>query len=102
MFAVCPELKSMLYAFSKSGLSSKKPTSGERDSMSDEVKKYNEVFEVRLTPGNSGDDPEAPNWEVWEIKADSEEFACDNLTQTEAQAMADMWTKKRDEAEAEP
>ena len=68
----------MLYAFSKSGLSSKKPTSGEIDSMSDEVKKYNEVFEVRLTPGNSGDDPEAPNWEVWEIKADGEEIACDN------------------------
>lgn len=70
--------------------------------MNDQVKKYREVFEVRLTPGAAGDDPEAPNWEVWEIKEDSEEIACDNLTKTEAQAMADMWTRKRDEAEAEP
>lgn len=70
--------------------------------MSEEARKYNEVFEVRLTPGSAGDDPDAPNWEVWEIKSDSEEIACDNLTKTEAQAMADMWTRKRDEAEAEP
>ena len=69
--------------------------------MSNEVKKYNEVFEVRLTPGRPGNDPSASDWEVWEVKEGGEEIACDNLTQAEAQHMADMWSRKRDEAEAE-
>ena len=69
--------------------------------MSDEVKKYNEIFEVRLTPGCPGNDPSAPDWEVWEVKEGGEEIACDNLTQAEAQHMVDMWSRKRDEAEAE-
>lgn len=69
--------------------------------MSNEVKKYNEVFEVRLTPGRPGNDANAPDWEVWEVKEGSEEIACDNLTRDEAQQMADMWSRKRDEAEAE-
>jgi hypothetical protein len=69
--------------------------------MSEQVKKYNEVFEVRLAQG-SADDPDAPNWEVWEIKEGSAEIACDNMTRAEAQSMADMWSRKRDEAETEP
>ena len=69
--------------------------------MGDEAKKYTESFEVRVTPGREGLDPEAPDWEVLEVKADSAEVACDNLTEAEAKHMADMWSRKRDEAEAE-
>lgn len=67
-----------------------------------EEKKYTETFEVRLTQGRDGSDPEAPDWEVVEIKEGVAEVACDNMTQAEAQHMADMWSRKRDEAEAEP
>ena len=67
-----------------------------------EEKKYTETFEVRLTQGRDGSDPEAPDWEVVEIKEGIAEVACDNMTQAEAQHMADMWSRKRDEAEAEP
>lgn len=67
--------------------------------MSGEAKKYEELFEVRLAEGRKGDDPNAPDWEV---KGESEEIACDNLTEDEAKNMAAMWSRKRDEAEAEP
>ena len=69
--------------------------------MAEEAKKYTETFEVRLTNGREGSDPEAPDWEVVEIKDGSAEVACDNMTQAEADHMADMWSRKRDEAEAE-
>ncbi len=69
--------------------------------MSNQIKKYEEIFEVRLSEGRSGHDPEAPDWEVWEVKGESAEVACDNLTQTEATNMAAMWSRKRDEAENE-
>ena len=69
--------------------------------MSDQTKKYEEIFEVRLSEGRSGKDPDAPDWEVWEVKGDSEEVACDNLTKDEATNMAAMWSRKRDEAENE-
>ena len=66
-----------------------------------EEKKYTETFEVRVTEGREGSDPEAPDWEVVEIKDGVAEVACDNMTRAEAQQMADMWSRKRDEAEAE-
>jgi hypothetical protein len=66
-----------------------------------EEKKYTETFEVRVTEGRDGSDPEAPDWEVVEIKDGVAEVACDNMTRAEAQQMADMWSRKRDEAEAE-
>lgn len=69
--------------------------------MSNQAKKYEEIFEVRLSEGRSGSDPEAADWEVWEIKGGSEEIACDNLTKAEAASMAEMWSRKRDEAEGE-
>lgn len=69
--------------------------------MSNQNKKYEEIFEVRLSAGRSGDDSEAPDWEVWEVKGDSEEIACDYLTKAEATKMAEMWSRKRDEAENE-
>jgi hypothetical protein len=64
-------------------------------------KKYSETFEVRLSPGRAGQDTNAPDWEVWEVSAGEEEAACDNLTRAEAEAMAAMWSRKRDEAEVE-
>jgi hypothetical protein len=66
-----------------------------------EEKKYTETFEVRVTQGREGSNPEAPDWEVVEIKDGVAEVACDNMTHAEAQQMADMWSRKRDEAEAE-
>lgn len=69
--------------------------------MSNQTKKYEEIFEVRLSEGRSGENPEAPDWEVWEVKGESEEVACDNLTKAEATNMAEMWSRKRDEAEDE-
>jgi hypothetical protein len=71
-------------------------------SMDGETKKYNEVFEVRLKQGCSGTDLDVPDWEVWEVKGEDAELACDNLTEAEAEAMMTMWSRKRDEAEAEP
>ncbi len=62
-------------------------------------KKFNETFEVRVSQGRDGVDPDAPDWEVLEVRDGSEEVACDNLTKAEAQQMADMWSRKRDEAE---
>lgn len=75
--------------------------SGEDSLMNKDAKKYEENFEVRLAEGRSGRDPEAPDWEVWEVKGESEEVACDNLTEAEARNMAAMWSRKRDEAENE-
>jgi hypothetical protein len=69
--------------------------------MDDKTKKYSETFEVRLTPGRTGLDPDSSDWEVWEVKGDEAEVACDNLTRAEADHMAAMWSRKRDEAEAE-
>ncbi len=69
--------------------------------MEENIKKYAEIFEARLTPGRSGLEPDAPDWEVVEIKGGQTEVACDNLTEAEAQHMAEMWSRKRDEAEAE-
>lgn len=64
-------------------------------------KKFEETFEVRLMPGCAGLDPEASEWEVMEVRGEVAETACDNMTLAEANHIAEMWTKKRDEAEAE-
>ena len=68
----------------------------------DEQKSPNITFEVRVTPGCAGVDPEAPDWEVLELEdgvvmTDANVF--NNLTQSEAQDLAAMWSKKKDEAE---
>lgn len=67
--------------------------------MSDKV--FTETFEVRLMPGCAGDDPEAAEWEVLEVRGDVAETACDNMTLAEAQSISAMWMKKKEEAEAE-
>jgi hypothetical protein len=58
---------------------------------------------VRVKPGRSGTDPEAPDWEVLEledgiVKSSSDIY--DNLSLAEANQICGMWTKKKDEAEA--
>jgi hypothetical protein len=64
-------------------------------------KKFSETFEVKLMPGCAGLDAEASEWEVLEVRGEVSETACDNLTLAEATQIADMWTKKKEEAEAE-
>ncbi|MFN2491844.1 MAG: hypothetical protein ABR501_03055 [Pyrinomonadaceae bacterium] len=60
-------------------------------------------YDVRVKPGRAGADPDAPDWEVLElengeIKNDADIY--DNLTLAEANQIAGMWTKKKEEAEA--
>lgn len=59
-------------------------------------------YEIRVKPGRAGTDPEAPDWEVREL----EDGVCkntadiyDNMTQAEANQIAGMWRKKKEEAE---
>lgn len=52
-------------------------------------------------PGCAGLDPDASEWEVSEVRGGVGETACDNLTLAEANHIAEMWTKKKEEAEAE-
>jgi hypothetical protein len=60
-------------------------------------------YEIRVKPGRTGNDPQAPDWEVvelenGEIKNQSDIY--DNLTLAEANQIAGMWIKKKEEAEA--
>jgi hypothetical protein len=60
-------------------------------------------YEIRVSAGKTGTDPEAPDWEVAELEdgvvKDSSDIY-DNLTLAEANQIAGMWTKKKEEAEA--
>jgi hypothetical protein len=73
----------------------------ENGQMSDEQTESVITYEVRVTAGRDGSDPEAPDWEVCElengvVKNNADIF--DNLTQAEASEMAAMWTKKKEDA----
>ena len=63
----------------------------------------NTTFEIRVSAGKTGSDPGEPDWEVAELEngvvVDNSDIY-DNLTYAEAQQIAGMWTKKKDEAEA--
>lgn len=70
-----------------------------------EDKKFSNVsYEVRVSEGREGINPNAPDWEVCELEdgevKDNADIY-DNMTLAEAQQIADMWTKKKEEAEAE-
>ena len=59
------------------------------------------TFEVRLTSGRRGTDPQAPDWEVRELingVINSEAEIYDNLTKVEAEDLAAMWMRKKEEA----
>jgi hypothetical protein len=62
-------------------------------------------YEIRVKPGRAGTDPEAPDWEVREL----EDGVCkntadiyDNMTLAEANQIAGMWRRKKEEAESAP
>ena len=61
-------------------------------------------YQIRVKAGRQGLDPNAPDWEVCELEdgvvQDSADIY-DNLTLAEANEIAGMWTRKKEEAEAE-
>ena len=69
----------------------------------DDDKKAPEIsYLIRVKPGRAGTDPSAPDWEVCEledgvIKNNADIY--DNMTEAEAQQIAGMWRKKKEEAE---
>ncbi len=72
--------------------------------MEDLQQKTDVTFEVRLTPHRRGLDLNAPDWEVCEladgvVNVNAEVY--DNLTKAEAEELAAMWTRKKDEAESQ-
>ena len=62
----------------------------------------NVSYEIRVSAGKTGADPNEPDWEVAELEngvvIDNADIY-DNLTYAEAQQIAGMWTKKKEEAE---
>ena len=62
-------------------------------------------YEIRVSEGRAGTDPKAPDWEVAELEngvVKDTADVYDNLTLAEANQIAGMWTKKKEEAEAAP
>ena len=61
------------------------------------------TYEIRVKPGRSGNDPDQPDWEVLELEDGEIKTTADiydNLTLAEANQIAGMWQRKKDEAEA--
>jgi hypothetical protein len=59
-------------------------------------------YEIRVKPGRAGTDPNAPDWEVLELEdgvVKNTADIYDNMTQAEANQIAGMWRKKKEEAE---
>lgn len=59
------------------------------------------TFEIRVSPGRTGTDPNAPDWQIVElldgiVNSDAEIY--DNLTKAEAEQIASMWARKKEEA----
>jgi len=71
--------------------------------METESKAVEISYEVRVKPGRAGTDPEAPDWEVMELEdgvVKNTADIYDNMTLAEANQIAGMWRKKKEEAEA--
>ena len=72
--------------------------------MADQTQAPEISYDVRVKPGRDGSDPEAPDWEVVELE-DGEIMnnadIYDNMTLAEANQIAGMWRRKKEEAEAE-
>jgi hypothetical protein len=65
----------------------------------------NLTWEIRVSEGRAGTDPEAPDWEVAELEngvVNNNADIYDNLTLAEAQNICGMWTKKKEDAEGSP
>ena len=72
--------------------------------MENETKAVEISYEVRVKPGRAGTDPEAPDWEVLELEDGqivNNADIYDNLSLAEANQICGMWTKKKEEAEAD-
>ena len=72
--------------------------------MTSEEKAPEISYEVRVKPGRSGTDPSAPDWEVLELEGGeimNNADIYDNLTMAEANQIAGMWRKKKEEAETD-
>ena len=70
--------------------------------MTSEEKAVEISYEVRLKPGRAGTDQEAPDWEVLELEDGEIKNTADiydNLTLAEANQIAGMWRKKKEEAQ---
>ena len=70
--------------------------------MSDEENRTGITYEIRISAGCEGADPESPDWEVCELENGvvvNNADIYDNLTWAEAQQIAGMWSKKKEEAE---
>ena len=68
----------------------------------DETRTVEISYEVRVKPGRTGTDPEAPDWEVLELEDGQIKNSADiydNLSLAEANQICGMWTKKKEEAE---
>ena len=62
-------------------------------------------YQIRVKPGRTGTDPNAPDWEVVELedgKIMNTADIYDNMTEAEAHQIAGMWRQKKAEAEATP
>ena len=72
--------------------------------MNDQQRAPEISYEVRVKPGRAGTDPEAPDWEVVELEDGEIKNSADiydNMTQAEANQIAGMWRRKKEEAESE-
>lgn len=59
-------------------------------------------YEIRVKPGRTGEDPNQPDWEVLELEDGEIRTTADiydNLTLAEANQIAGMWQRKKEEAE---
>jgi hypothetical protein len=59
-------------------------------------------YDIRVKPGRAGTDPDAPDWEVLELEngeVKNNADIYDNLTLAEANQIAGMWRRKKEEAE---
>ena len=70
--------------------------------MDNEARETQISYEVRIKPGRAGTDPDAPDWEVLELEDGEVKNTADiydNLTRAEANQIAGMWRRKKEEAE---
>ena len=83
---------------------SRPPSSAKGINLMDEKENNSNVsYEIRVKPGRQGTDPNAPDWEVRELEngvLQNDADIYDNLTLAEANEIAGMWIRKKNEAEA--
>lgn len=69
--------------------------------MAEQEREVQITWEVRVTPGRAGTDPNAADWQVCELEdgvVQDDADVYDNLTLAEAHQIAGMWAKKKEDA----